>query len=102
MYSHDNIECYDNLIYVDVDDSLLINGQPNEKLVQKIMEWSMAGRKIIVWTSNPLGVKHALDAVKKCDLYYYVDLCLVKPQTIVDDDHLEYYSIIDPITLNFK
>lgn len=93
---------FNKVIYIDVDDCLIIDSHPNEQLIQKIMQWSMDGISIIVWTSNPLGVNHAREAVKKCGLSYYVDICLPKPYTIVDDDHLEYYNVIDPLTLKWR
>jgi hypothetical protein len=99
-----------NVIYIDVDETLLIPAspelfiptEPNLKLIEKIKKWKAEGKSIIVWTSNGGGVEWAIDAVKRCNIEEYVDLCLPKPYTIVDDDHLEYYSTIDPITLEFK
>ena len=100
----------DDVIYIDVDETLLIPSspelffpqEPNLPLIAKIKEWKKAGRQIIVWTSNGNGVQHAINSVKKCGIEDYVDLCLPKPAVIVDDDHLEYYSTIDPISLNYK
>ena len=89
----------DNVIYVDVDQTLIVSMAPNFELIDKIREWKAKGRSIIVWTSNADGVAHAIKAVKFCEIEDLVDLCLPKPHTIVDDDHLEYYKIIDPITL---
>jgi hypothetical protein len=98
----------DSVIYIDVDETLIIPAEncfvphdPNLKLIEKIKEWKDNGRQIIVWTSNGNGVRHAINVVKSLGLEDYVDICLPKPRTIVDDDHLEYYNIIDPITLEW-
>lgn len=97
------------MIYVDVDETLYLPADgcfvprdPNYPLIEKIKEWHSEGRDIIVWTSNSAGVQWAKDAVKNLGLEPYVKLCLPKPHTIVDDDHLEYYHVIDPITLTYK
>lgn len=98
----------DNVIYIDVDETLILRPDdnssiqtPNLKLIKKIKEWKEQGRSIIVWTSNAEGVEHAYWAVKFCEIEDLVDLILPKPHVIVDDDHLEHYSIIDPITLEY-
>ena len=100
----------DNCIFIDVDETLLIPPspelfvptEPNLKLVEKIKEWSKAGKSIVVWTSNPNGTSHCLKAIDKCRINPYIKAVMRKPSIIVDDDHLEYYSIIDPITLEYK
>lgn len=92
----------ENSVFIDVDETLIIDGQVNEDLVKKIIEWDAKGRTIIVWTSNPLGSAHATKAVYDAKIEEYVDFTMVKPITIVDDDHLEYYSIIDPETLKYR
>lgn len=100
----------DNCIFIDVDDTLLIPSspelfvpqEPNKLLIEKIKEWNDEGRTIIVWTSNPDGVKHCKRAVYECGIEQEVHYLLPKPTVIVDDDHLEYYSIIDPITLKWR
>jgi len=96
------------IIYIDVDWTLLLPSEgcfipttPNEKLIEKIKAWKLDGHTIIVWTSNPKGVKWAKDAVKICEIEGWVDLCLPKPKVIVDDEHLEYKTI-DPVTLELK
>lgn len=98
----------DNVIFVDVDDTLLLSEYGellsegytlNKPLITKIKEWYNSGRTIIVFTSNALGVDHARKAVIECGLEDFVAQVQPKPATIVDDDHLEYYTIIDPITL---
>lgn len=101
------IEIRDKVVYIDVDFTLLLPASPdlfiptevNHKLVEQIKKWKETGWSIIVWTSNSKGVSWAREAVVICNIEDYVDLTLPKPHTIVDDDHLEYYKIIDPITL---
>jgi len=100
----------DNVIYIDVDETLLLPDnedtfvpcKPNYPLIGMIKEWKKAGRSIVVWTSNGDGVEHARKIVRELDIERYVDLCLPKPMTIVDDDHLEYYRVIDPITFESR
>ena len=38
----------------------------------------------------------------QCGIQEEVNYVMPKPTVIVDDDHLEYYSIIDPITLKWR
>ena len=94
----------DSCVYIDIDDTLIIHTDKgsvvNVKLMEKIRDWKSKGRTIIVWTSNTGGIKYAKQMLAMCDIE--VDAVLPKPYTIVDDDHLEYYSIIDPITLEFR
>lgn len=92
----------DGAIFIDVDDTLIIEGNSNLKLIDKMKDWKLSGRDIIVWTSNFSGVEHAHKIVNSLGIQDIVDLILPKPTTIVDDDHLEYYNIIDPITLEYK
>ena len=100
----------DNCIFIDVDETLLLSGgeglfipkDVNLPLVEKIKEWRDAGRTIIVWTSNPDGVEHCKKAIYKCGIQDEVHYIMPKPTTIVDDDHLEYYRIVDPITLKWR
>ena len=92
----------DNCIFIDVDDTLIIRMTPNFELIEKIKEWKRSGRTIIVWTSNADGVSHAVKAIDYCGITELVDFVLPKPRTIVDDDHLEYYQVIDPETLEWR
>jgi hypothetical protein len=100
----------DDCIFIDVDETLIIPEneecfvpkKPNLKLIEKIREWKDKGRTIIVWTSNPDGVKHCKKAIYLCGIEEEVNFVMPKPRTIVDDDHLEYYNIIDPITLEWR
>jgi hypothetical protein len=92
----------DDCIFIDVDDTLIQKMTPNFNLIGKIKQWKDAGRTIIVWTSNADGVNHALKAINLCQIEYLVDVVMPKPRTIVDDDHLEYYQVIDPDTLTWR
>lgn len=96
------------IIDVDVDETLLIPEEGcfvprdvNHKLVKKLREWHAKGKTITVWTSNADGVKWAVRAVELCGIEDIVFSVRAKPTTIVDDDHLEYYTIIDPITFEW-
>lgn len=92
----------ENCVFVDVDQTLIIKMAPNYELIEKIREWKDKGRKIVVWTSNTDGVKHAIKAIDFCGIREEVDVVMAKPNTIVDDDHLEYYNTIDPETLEWR
>lgn len=97
-----NILKNNNIVFIDVDQTLIIKMSPNFELIEKIREWKSKGRGIVVWTSNTGGYEHAVKAVKFCGIEDLVDLVMIKPYTIVDDDHLEYYQTIDPETLTWK
>lgn len=101
----------DNCIFIDVDDTLILSkegvlledySEINHNLIQKIREWKDNNRVIIVWTSNSGGVGHAVNVINRVGIRDEVDYVMPKPVTIVDDDHLEYYNIIDPRTLEYK
>ena len=92
----------DGAIYIDVDDTLIIDDSPNLPLIDLMKRWKSEKRPIIVWTSNFQGVNWAIDKVKLLGIEDLVDICLPKPNMIVDDDTLEYYSTIDPKTLEWR
>lgn len=99
----------DKIIYVDIDETLLIpeNGcfEPsiiNKELVELLKEYKSKGWTIACWTSNPKGVEWVQEIVHRARIESIVDLALKKPFKIIDDDHLEYYDIIDPITFETR
>lgn len=100
----------DDVVYIDVDYTLLlpedvelfIPDSANKKLVEKIIKWHSEGRTIIIWTSNTRGVQHCKDAAKLCGIEDYIYDYLPKPKLIVDDNHLEYYRTMDPITFEVQ
>jgi len=100
----------DDFVYVDVDFTLilphdvglLIPESVNHELVAQIKKWHSEGRNIIIWTSNPDGREHCRKAAKLCGIEEYIYDYLPKPRLIVDDDHIEYYRTMDPITLEIK
>ncbi len=71
------------VIYVDVDDTLLINNRINSALVRWIILKSAEGYVINVWSMR--GEQAAEEAVEQCKLSAVVTACLSKPGYIVDD-----------------
>lgn len=100
----------DDFVYIDVDFTLvlpqdvglLIPDSVNHPLVDKIRKWHSEGRNIIIWTSNPDGREHCRKAARLCGIYDLIYDFLPKPILIVDDDHIEYYRTMDPMTLEIK
>jgi len=71
------------VIFVDVDDTLLINNRVNSALVRWIILKAAEGYDINVWSMR--GEQAAEDAVEQCKLTGVVNACLSKPGIIVDD-----------------
>jgi len=71
------------VMYVDVDGTLLVNGKPNHKVVALIREKYEEGFQIIVWSSR--GSLNAVKAVYLADIEDIVAFKLSKPGYIVDD-----------------
>ena len=72
-----------DVIYVDVDGTLLVNGKPNPNVVRLIREKHEDGFQIIVWSSR--GSVNAIRAVGLAGLNDIVSHKLSKPGYIVDD-----------------
>jgi len=71
------------VIAIDVDGTLIINGQVNDRLVAWCREKKEAGFQMILWSAR--GEKNAKNAAKQSkteDLFAHI---LSKPAYIVDD-----------------
>jgi len=71
------------VIYIDVDGTLLKNGKPNAKVVDFARQKYEEGFQIIVWSS--CGSMNATRAVYLADIEDIVSFKLSKPGYIVDD-----------------
>ena len=84
-------------IYVDVDETLIIDGQVNRKLVRWLRDKALDEWEIIVWSMR--GSTHSKKAVKRCGLGDIVAYTLSKPGIVVDDrawDWTTWVKTIDP------
>jgi predicted mannosyl-3-phosphoglycerate phosphatase (HAD superfamily) len=71
------------VIYIDVDGTLLKNGRPDTKVVDFARRKYDEGFQIIVWSSR--GAVNAIRAVLLADIEDIVSFKLSKPGYIVDD-----------------
>ena len=71
-------------IFVDVDGTLLINDQINQRLCSWIKTKYIDGYEIIIWSMQ--GAKYADKICKRAKLEFVVSHCISKPGTIVDDE----------------
>jgi len=72
-----------NVIYIDVDGTLLKGGKPDLKIVAWARDKYEQGFQIIVWSSR--GSMNAIRAVHLADIEDIVSFKLSKPGYIVDD-----------------
>lgn len=72
-----------NLIAVDVDGTLYINGQVNQKLVDWLRKKKSEGFELMLWSAR--GKAHAQDAVNYFHLEGLFYVVISKPGYIVDD-----------------
>lgn len=97
MNKGDNNHTYPrpNVVYVDVDGTLLINGRVNYPVVNWVREKHLEGNQIVVWSAR--GVGAAIMAVDMCEIRDIVSHTLSKPGYVVDDlgkKFTKYMSII--------
>ena len=71
------------VIAVDVDGTLLIRGEINQKLVDWCKYKKKAGFCLILWSSR--GEKHAANIAYKAGLTGVFDTIISKPGYVVDD-----------------
>tara|TARA_R110002012_G_scaffold88308_2_gene217649 strand:- start:1186 stop:1509 length:324 start_codon:yes stop_codon:yes gene_type:complete len=89
------------VIAVDVDDTLLINGEINQNLSQWCLDRKTEGFCLILWSAR--GEDHAIDTCKKAGLNNVFDYVISKPSYVVDDKGWEwtkYTKVINPAELN--
>lgn len=72
-----------SVVYIDVDGTLLIDGQINEPLVDWLREAHRAGYQLVLWSSA--GEDHARQTAAQADLTELFHAILSKPGYVVDD-----------------
>ncbi|OAI19867.1 hypothetical protein A1507_05805 [Methylomonas koyamae] len=72
-----------NVIYIDVDGTLIINNRANQTLVDWARLRFLEGKEIIVWSAR--GADNARRAVEICGIGDIVSHTLSKPGYVVDD-----------------
>lgn len=72
-----------NVIYIDVDGTLLIDDRVNQPLVDWARLRFLEGKEIIVWSAR--GADNAKRAVEICGIGDIVSHTLSKPGYVVDD-----------------
>ena len=85
------------VIFVDVDDTLIINGRVNVALVEWIKGKHDDGYYTGLWSSR--GRVHAEKAASRAGLSQVFDIIIPKPAYIVDDKGwgwISYTQTIDP------
>ena len=70
-------------IYVDVDGTLLIRGQPNEQLIDWLREKHADGFKLVLWSAR--GRDHARATAEAFGIDNLFEAILSKPGYVVDD-----------------
>ena len=99
MHNRINGQLYprQRVIYVDVDETLIIDNEVNKGLVKWLVLKSAEGYEINVWSMA--GKKHSEQAVERCGIGAIVSHTLSKPGIIVDDmrwDWTKYTKAIEP------
>ena len=99
MHNRINGQLYprQRVIYVDVDETLIINDKVNKGLIKWMIIKSAEGYELNVWSMA--GKKHSEQAVERCGIGAIVSHTLSKPGIIVDDmrwDWTKYTKAIEP------
>jgi hypothetical protein len=99
MHNRINGQLYprQRVIYVDVDETLIINDKVNKVLIKWMIHKSAEGYELNVWSMA--GTKHSEQAVERCGIGAIVTHALSKPGIIVDDmrwDWTKYTKAIEP------
>lgn len=71
------------LVAVDVDGTLIQDGEVNERLVEWIREQVAAGLEVMIWSAR--GKAAAEDARARAGLEELVPVVMSKPRLVVDD-----------------
>ena len=88
------------VIYCDVDNTLVVGGRLNKRLVQGLGERRPAGFQLNVWSAR--GEEVARAAVERAELEGKVNACLSKPGTLVDDagwGWVRFTHVINPMKI---
>jgi len=59
-----NVDCYFDSVYIDFDDTLIVNGRVNTVLIGKVFEYMNLGKKVFLLT------KHDGDLLKALEIYH--------------------------------
>lgn len=87
-----------NVIYVDVDGTLLINGRANQPVVNWVFDRHHEGNQIIVWSAR--GAEAARQAVEICGIGDIVSHMLSKPGQVLDDLGNRFTQYMEIIHVN--
>ncbi|MCQ8105533.1 hypothetical protein NP590_15585 [Methylomonas sp. SURF-2] len=87
-----------NVVYVDVDGTLLINNRVNHPLVAWVRDQHSEGKQIVVWSAR--GVGAAIMAVDVCGIRDIVSHTLSKPGYVVDDLGKRFTQYMEIIHVN--
>lgn len=72
-----------NAAAIDVDDTLLINGEANDDLVEWIKRKKEEGTELVLWSAR--GRAYAREVAEKLEVSHLFDAIISKPGVIVDD-----------------
>jgi len=72
-----------NAAAIDVDDTLLINGEANDDLVEWIKRKKEEGTELVLWSAR--GRAYAQEVAEKLKVSHLFDAIISKPSVIVDD-----------------
>lgn len=70
-------------IAVDVDGTLLKNGQPNSEIITWLRKAQAQGYTLFLWSAR--GEEHARRSAERCGVTDMFRVILAKPGTILDD-----------------
>ena len=73
----------DRVIFVDIDGTLLIDGQVDEAIIKFLEKEKKDGFMIILWSSR--GLDYATDIAKKFEITQVFNFIIPKPAYIIDD-----------------
>jgi hypothetical protein len=83
-------------VCVDVDDTLIIAGELNHSLVERVAGWRDDGADVVLWSAR--GRRYAEGVASKHDLVECFDYIIGKPGYIVDDQGWSWirHTIVEP------
>lgn len=87
-----------DVVYIDVDGTLLTDNRVNHQLVAWARQQHHQGKQIIVWSAR--GADNARRAVELCDMGSIVSHALSKPGYVVDDLGHRFTQYMEIIQVN--
>ncbi len=87
-----------DVVYIDVDGTLLTDNRVNHQLVAWARQQYNQGKQIIVWSAR--GADNARRAVELCDMGSIVSHALSKPGYVVDDLGHRFTQYMEIIQVN--